>query len=474
MNDLPAKGAHIHLIAVCGVGMASLAGLLQAQGYHVTGSDENVYPPMSTYLSRIGIGVLSGYRKEHLVPRPDLVVVGNAVSRANPEAQVLMEQAIPYISFPQAIGRFLIGSRSSLVVAGTHGKTTTAGLAAWVLTRAGLEPGFFVGGVPANFGSGWNVGKGDKVVLEGDEYDTAFFDKGPKFLHYRPHNVILTSVEFDHADIYRDLVHLKSAFQRLMEIVPPDGRLVVCNDYPAALEVAGQARCRVITYGEADGAEWKADNIVVREGRSFFEPCWKGRSEGIVEVALIGHHNIQNALAVYVMARNLGLERSQLLDGFAGFAGVKRRQEIVGEQRGILVIDDFAHHPTAVRETVNAFRAAYPGRRLWAVFEPRSNTSRRNIFEQEFARALALADKVVVGGLYLPEKVPEEDRLSVAKVIEEINRLCGDDRAVAVEEARHIADYIGSNASSGDIVLVMSNGAFGGVHQKILEALAKG
>jgi UDP-N-acetylmuramate: L-alanyl-gamma-D-glutamyl-meso-diaminopimelate ligase len=474
MSDLPPSGAHIHLIAICGVGMASLAGLLQSRGYRVTGSDENVYPPMSTYLERIGIEVLSGYRQEHLTPLPDLVVVGNAVSRANPEAQATLEQAIRYISFPQAIGQFLIGSRNSLVVAGTHGKTTTSALCAWVLTRAGLEPGFFVGGVPTNFGSGWKVGNGNDVVLEGDEYDTAFFDKGPKFLHYRPRNVILTSVEFDHADIYRDLDHLKSAFRRLAEAVPTDGRVVVCHDYPAAMEVARQARCPVTTYGEKDAAEWKAINIVMREGRSFFEPCFRGRSEGVVEASVIGRHNIQNALAVYVMARSLGLERSQLLDGFSSFAGVKRRQEILGEQNGILVIDDFAHHPTAVRETVNAFRAAYPGRRLWAVFEPRSNTSRRKIFEQQFAEALALADKVVVGGLYMPEKVPEGERLSVAKVVEQTNRMCGDDRAVVLPEPDEIAAYVAENACSGDLVLVMSNGAFGGVHQKILKALGAG
>jgi UDP-N-acetylmuramate: L-alanyl-gamma-D-glutamyl-meso-diaminopimelate ligase len=471
MSDLPPAGSHIHLIAVCGVGMASLAGLLQAQGYRVTGSDENVYPPMSTYLERIGIDVLSGYRKEHLTPRPDLVVVGNAVSRTNPEAQAMLEQAIGHISFPEAIGQFLIGSRNSLVVAGTHGKTTTSALCAWVLTRAGLEPGFFVGGVPTNFGSGWKVGNGNDVILEGDEYDTAFFDKGPKFLHYRPRNVILTSVEFDHADIYRDLEHLKSAFRRLAEAIPADGRLVVCHDYPAAMEVARRARCPVTTYGEADAAEWRAINIVMREGRCFFEPCFNGRSEGVLEASVIGRHNIQNALAVYVMARILGLERSRLLDGFSSFSGVKRRQEILGERNGILVIDDFAHHPTAVRETINAFRAAYPGRRLWAVFEPRSNTSRRNIFEQQFAEALALADRVVVGGLYMPEKVPEGERLSVAKVVEQTNLACGDGRAVMLTEPDDIAAHIVENACPGDLILVMSNGAFGGVHQKILQRI---
>ena len=278
MSDLPRAGSHIHLIAVCGVGMASLAGLLQARGYRVTGSDQNIYPPMSTYLAEIGIEVLSGYRPEHVSNRPDLVVVGNAISRNNPEAQAVLGQNIPYISFPQALGRFLIGARTSLVIAGTHGKTTTTALAAWVLTRAGLDPGFFIGGVPLNFGSGWKVGTGDHIVIEGDEYDTAFFDKGPKFLHYRPRHVILTGVEFDHADIYRDLDHVKTAFGRLVDIIPADGSLVVCADYPAALEISSGARCGSVTYG--DRGDWTAGDIRFDQGRTFFEPCYRGKSEG--------------------------------------------------------------------------------------------------------------------------------------------------------------------------------------------------
>ena len=246
MNNPPPIGSRIHLVAICGVGMASLAGLLQSLGYRVTGSDQSVYPPMSTYLESIGIPILQGYRAEHLVPRPDLVVIGNAVSRNNPEAEVVLNEGLPYISFPQAIGQFLIRSRDALVIAGTHGKTTTAALAAWVLTRAGLEPGFFIGGVPLNFGGGWNPGKGNYVVLEGDEYDSAFFDKGPKFLHYRPRHVLLTSVEFDHADIYRDLDHLKNAFRQLAESVPSSGCLFGCSDYSAVSDVVRAARCRVL------------------------------------------------------------------------------------------------------------------------------------------------------------------------------------------------------------------------------------
>jgi UDP-N-acetylmuramate: L-alanyl-gamma-D-glutamyl-meso-diaminopimelate ligase len=469
MNQLLA-GSHIHLIAVCGVGMASLAGLLKSRGYKVTGSDQNVYPPMSTYLAEIGIEVLSGYRAEHLEPRPDLVVIGNAISRGNPEAEAVMRQDLEYISFPQALGEFLIGPRRSLVIAGTHGKTTTSALAAWVLTAAGLDPGFFVGGVPLNFGSGWRVGNGSHVVLEGDEYDTAFFDKGPKFLHYRPADVILTSVEFDHADIYRDLDHVKSAFARLIDIIPADGNLLVCSDYPAALSVASAVRSKRVTYG--DDGEWSAADVQFRDGRSFFTPSYKGRAEGQVEAAVIGRHNVKNALSVYAMGRALGIERERLLEGFRTFAGVKRRQEVRGERRGVVVIDDFAHHPTAVRETIEAVRAAYGGRRLWAIFEPRSNTSKRNIFEREFAAALALADCVLVAGVFQPEKVPEAERLSVQKLVQEANRLSGEPRALVVEGAAAIADYAAQNARSGDVLLVMSNGGFDGVHDKILHALA--
>jgi UDP-N-acetylmuramate: L-alanyl-gamma-D-glutamyl-meso-diaminopimelate ligase len=471
MNDRPSPGSHIHIIAICGVGMASLAGLLQSEGYRVTGSDQNVYPPMSTYLASIGIEVLPGFGAEHLSPRPDLAIIGNAISRNNPEAQAVLTCEIPYISFPQALGTFLIASRQSLVVAGTHGKTTTTALAAWVLTRAGLDPAFFVGGVPINFGTGWGSGKGNYVVLEGDEYDSAFFDKGPKFLHYRPRNVILTSVEFDHADIYRDLDHVKSSFHRLMDLIPQNGCLIFCSDYSAATEVAVSARCRVLSYGEAESADWTAINIAMREGRSFFEPHYGRKSEGPVELGLIGRHNVMNALAVYAMGREMGIDRPKLLEGFATFAGVKRRLETKGEKGGILVIDDFAHHPTAVRETINAVKGAYPKRRLWAAFEPRSNTSRRKIFEAEFAEALALADRVVLAALHQPEKVPESERMSVENVVREINRVKGEGRALVIERAQDIPSYVAQNSVAGDIVLVMSNGAFDGVQEKILPAL---
>jgi UDP-N-acetylmuramate: L-alanyl-gamma-D-glutamyl-meso-diaminopimelate ligase len=469
VSDRPAPGSHIHLIAVCGVGMASLAGLLQARGYRVTGSDQNIYPPMSTYLAEIGIDVWPGFRVEHLSPAPDFVIIGNAVSRGNPEAEHVLAHDIPYSSFPQALGEFLIGTRRSIVVAGTHGKTSTTALAAWILAKAGLAPGFFVGGVPLNFGSGWNPGAGDYVVLEGDEYDSAFFDKGPKFLHYRPCHVMLTSIEFDHADIYRDLDHVKQAFRRLMELIPADGNLIVCSDYSAATAVARAARSAVTSYGAA--GDWQAANIRFENGRSFFTPIYRGGTEGEVEAGVIGRHNVYNALAVYAMGRVLGIDRDRLIEGFATFKGVKRRQELKGERRGIVVIDDFAHHPTAVMETISAVKAAYPQRRLWALFEPRSNTSRRNIFASEFARALAGADRVIISELYQPEKVPDAERLSVAWVVAEINRIAKEDRAVMIVSSHDIAEYLAERAAPGDVVLVMSNGAFNGVQEKILRAL---
>jgi len=471
VNHLPPAGSHIHLIAICGVAMASLAGLLQSRGYRVTGSDQNVYPPMSTYLAQIGIEVQSGFAADHVAPPPDLVVIGNAVPGSNPEARAVLEQNIPYVSFPQALGQYLIGTRTSLVVAGTHGKTTTTALAAWVLTSAGVDPGFFVGGVPVNFGSGWKVGAGDCVVIEGDEYDTAFFDKGPKFLHYRPHHVILTGVEFDHADIYRDLDHVKSAFVRLMEIIPSHGSLILCSDYPAASEIAAAAPCQRVTYGDGD-ADWRAVNLEFHEGRTFFEPAYHGKSEGRIEVGVIGRHNVKNALAVYILGRILGMDRAKLGDGFRTFTGIKRRQEIRGQQRGVLVMDDFAHHPTAVRETIDAVRAAYRGRRLWAVFEPRSNTSKRNIFEREFAAALASADRILVAGVHQPEKIPDGERLSVDNVISRINRLSRDDRAGSAASAAEVAAVIARDCQPGDVVLVMSNGGFDNVHDRILRALA--
>ncbi len=474
MKDLPTPGSHIHLIAICGVGMGALAGLLQSQGYRVTGSDEHVYPPMSTYLAGLGIQVLSGYTEKHLVKRPDLVVVGNAISRNNPEAQTLLRLGIPYISFPQALGLFLIGSKRSVVIAGTHGKSTTTALLASALVKAGWDPSYFVGGIPVDMNSGFQQGRGEWAVLEGDEYDSAFFDKGPKFLHYKPEKAIITSLEYDHADIYRDLDHVKGAFVRLIEILPGSGSLLVCNEYESARSIAAIARCPVTFYGEGEPREWEARNISFFQGCTSFEPFYKGNGEGAVEIPMMGRHNVKNSLAVYAICREMGMGHPLLREALATFSGVKRRQEVKGKVGGITVIDDFAHHPTAVRETIEAVRAAYPKQRVWAVFEPRSNTSRRRIFQREFPEALGCADRVVLAGLYQAEKIPEGERLLPEHLIEEINRIKGDHRAVFIERPCDIPPFVAEEARSGDVVLIMSNGGFDGVPGEILRALAAG
>ena len=471
MNPDLRPGAHVHFIAVCGVGTGSLAGLLKQQGYRVTGSDENVYPPMSTFLESIGIDILPGFSEDHLGDVPDLVVIGNAVSRGNPEAEAVLRRGIPYVSLPQALGRFLIDGKHSVVVAGTHGKTTTTSLMSWVLVAAGLDPSFFIGGIPVNFGSGFRSGAGSWVVMEGDEYDSAFFDKGPKFLHYQPERVILTSLEFDHADIYRDLEHVKEAFRRLVEIIPPGGGLLVCDQAVHAEEIVRGAACRVASYGLGESADWQARHVRVAQGRTSFTPCYGGDAESRVEIPLIGRHNATNALAVYATAREIGLSPSDVRAALGSFRGVRRRQEIVGEAAGVLVIDDFAHHPTAVADTIAAVREAWPGRRLWAVFEPRSQTSRRRVFLAEFTGALARADRVVLPDLYHPEKIPEEERLSPAELVDCINRHRGDRAASYLPGVDDIARAVIGDAVEGDIVLVMSNGSFGDLPHKIVAGL---
>ena len=471
MNPDLSPGAHVHFIAVCGVGTGSLAGLLKQQGYRVTGSDENVYPPMSTFLESIGIDILPGFRETHLNDRPDLVVIGNAVSRGNPEAEAVLRRGIPYVSLPQALGRFLIDGKRSVVVAGTHGKTTTTSLMSWVLMAAGLDPSFFIGGIPVNFGSGFHSGAGSWVVMEGDEYDSAFFDKGPKFLHYRPERVILTSLEFDHADIYRDLEHVKDAFRNLIGIIPSGGSLLVCDEAVHARDLLDAAACPVLSYGAGDSADWQARDIRAGDGRMTFIPCFRGAAEDPVELPLIGRHNAGNALAVYATARGIGLSPPVIRSALATFRGVRRRQEVAGEAAGVLVIDDFAHHPTAVADTMTAVREAWPGRRLWAVFEPRSQTSRRRIFLTEFAEALARADRVILPDLYHPEKIPEAERLSSAELVDSINRRRGDRPASYLPGVDDIARVVIRDAVEGDIVLVMSNGSFGDLPHKIVAGL---
>jgi UDP-N-acetylmuramate: L-alanyl-gamma-D-glutamyl-meso-diaminopimelate ligase len=461
---------HIHLIAICGVGMSALAGMLQARGFRVTGSDQNVYPPVSTHLKALGIDLRRGFSPDHLADHPDLIVVGNAVSRSNPEVQAMLEQGLPFLSFPQALAEFFLRDRHPIVVAGTHGKTTTASLLAWVLESAGLDPSYMIGGIPRNFGTNYKLGNGTFFVVEGDEYDTAFFDKGPKFLHYRPRSAILTSVEFDHADIYRDLDHVKEAFRRFVRILPPDGYLAAGVDFPHVAELLESAPCRWESYGFANQAHWRAMNVEADEAVTRFLVRHHEQRTGTIRWQSFGRHNIQNALGVVAVAHHLGVSFGDIRRGLQSFAGVKRRQEVRGVVREITVIDDFAHHPTAIHETLAALRARYDGRRLWAIFEPRSATSRRAVFQEDFVEAFAGADRVVIAGLYNPDPLPLEARLSPERLAEEVARRCAKN-AVYLPKVEAIVEYVATGAQPGDVVVIMSNGGFGGIHEMLLEAL---
>jgi UDP-N-acetylmuramate: L-alanyl-gamma-D-glutamyl-meso-diaminopimelate ligase len=462
----------VHLLGVAGTGMGSFAGMLKAMGHHVTGSDQNVYPPMSDMLRAWGIEVMTPYRPENLdVARPDLVVVGNVIRRVNPEATAVRERRLPAMSFPAAFGSLFLRGRHGVVVVGTHGKTTTSALVAHLLVTAGLDPSFLVGGVTANSGSNFRVGKGPHVVVEGDEYDTAYFDKGPKFLHYQPRTAIFTSMELDHADIYRDEAHYASAFDRFVQLVPPDGLIAVSAAWPAAVALARNSRAGVVTYAVdlAHPADVQARGLVHRPDGVRFELVERGRTLGQIHLAAAGLHNVENALGAWAAVSRLGVPVQAYAAGCASFLGVRRRQEVRGEEEGVLVVDDFAHHPTAVRETVQALRARWPERRLWAVFEPRSNTSRRRLHQQAYAEAFDGASRV---SLKTPEKhdqVPEGEELDLPKLLSDL-RARGL-QADAMSEVPKLVAQVSSEARPGDVVLGMSNGSFGGFHAALLAAL---
>jgi UDP-N-acetylmuramate: L-alanyl-gamma-D-glutamyl-meso-diaminopimelate ligase len=463
---------HVHLIAIAGVGMAALAGMLKQRGLRVTGSDEKIYPPMSTLLERLEIPVLEGYRPDNLTPRPDVVVIGNKVSRGNAEVQAVLSAGLPYLSFPEALAEFFLTGRRSLVVVGTHGKTTSTAMLARVLEQAGRDPSVMVGGDSIDLGGNFKLGGGEFFVVEGDEYDSAFFDKGPKFLHYRPSAAILTAVEFDHADIYRDLAAVKAAFRRFVDLLPADAPLVVAHDFPHALEIGrGAARARVISFGSG-AAEWSIGALRDGGGCTEFGVCHRGRDEGELRINLPGRINALNALGVYALARTLGLTHDEIAAGLVRFSGVARRQEVVGELRGVTVIDDFAHHPTAVAGTLAALRQRYPGRRLWAVFEPRSNTSRRRVFQHEYVEALLAAEQVILGGVLRKDsdQVAEEELFSPAQLVADLRRRGGTARCL--DSADAIAATIAREAVAGDVVVMMSNGDFGGLRGKLIAALA--
>lgn len=465
----------IHLIGVCGTAMASLAGMLKARGHWVTGSDAAAYPPMSDQLVAMGIEVFQPYDAANLRDRPELVVVGNAISRGNAELEFVLDEKIPFRSMAAILhDEFLVG-RESLVVAGTHGKTTTTSMLAWIYEVAsrevaGLEPSFLIGGVAENFGTSFMVRDSKTFLLEGDEYDTAFFDKGPKFLHYFPDAAILTHVEFDHADIYDDLAAVKTAFKRFVNLIPRRGRLVAFDGSENVTECSSKAFCAVERYGLAGNSHWRVSELRHEDGGMWWRLDRAGEFFAELRLPMPGEHNAMNATAAAALAAGQGISAKAIAEALGTFRSVKRRLEVRAKVGGVTIIDDFAHHPTAIRETLRALREAYVGRRLWAVLEPRSNTLRRNVFEEALVESLALADRVVMASVFKSENIPEAERLVPEDVAGRLRELGVP--AVALADAEAIVEAIAPELEAGDVVAIMSNGGFGGIYTLLPQALA--
>jgi len=484
------KPRHIHLIGICGTAMASLAGMLQERGFRVTGSDAAAYPPMSTFLEALGIPVAQPFAEanlgshsegSHSDSRPDLVVVGNALSRGNVELERVLDERIPFCSLPQILhDEFLVG-KDVLVVAGTHGKTTTTSMLAWIFETAGLRPSFLIGGIAENFGRSFGLGEGKHFILEGDEYDTAFFDKGPKFLHYFPDSVILTSVEFDHADIYKDLDAVETAFKRLVNLVPRRGRIIAFDagasqipSIESSIESSidrclQKAFCPIERYGASDRADWKIANLKLGADRTSWSVLHDRKPWADFEFPLGGEYNVWNATAAAALAASYGISKDVIAKALATFRSVKRRLEVKAEINGITIIDDFAHHPTAIEQTIRALRARYPQSRLWVVLEPRSNTMRRNVLQDALARSLALADQIVVAAIFKSEAIPEDERLDLNRVIDEIKERGKQARIFADADA--IVNAIAPELREPDVVAILSNGGFGGIYEKLPQHL---
>src|SRR5579864_5045875 len=406
---------HIHLLGIAGAAMAPVAGMLKERGFHVTGSDVNVYPPASTLLTSLGIPWNEGYREENLKPVPDLAVIGNAISRGNPEVERILDDRIPYCSMPQLLEDYFLPGRTSIVVAGTHGKTTTTAMLAWIFQTAGRRPDFLIGGVAPNFGDrSYGLGGGEEFIIEGDEYDTAFFDKGPKFLHYHPAELILTSLEYDHADIYPDLESIALQFRRLVNLVPRRGRILIWGGSPELQRVSAKAFSPVETFGLTPECDWQAGDVLWNDSATEFRVARGGREVARIRLPLAGKHNVLDELAAVALAYGRGIERGVIEQALASFESVRRRMEIKGEANGVLVVEDFAHHPTAIRLTLEAARTRWPGRRIWAAFEPRSNTMRRKVFQDALTDSLAVADAIAIGPVDRPQMLADSERLSPA------------------------------------------------------------
>jgi UDP-N-acetylmuramate: L-alanyl-gamma-D-glutamyl-meso-diaminopimelate ligase len=468
LNCAPKQLNHIHIMGICGTGMAALAGMLQQSGYSITGSDSHVYPPMSDFLRKLNIPVFDGYSPENLQTIPDLVVVGNVITKKNPEAKTLSELQVPYLSFPQALSHFFINSRTSLVVAGTHGKTTTCSLLATALYVAELDPTFMIGGIVSEFGSNFRIGAGNFFVAEGDEYDTAFFDKESKFLHYQPKVAIITSIEFDHADIFTDLNAIKRAFRKFIALMPEDGLLIANFDDENVAELAADAPCEVQSYGFSSTYNWAIDKLVIKNGFTHFTVLKDGVTWAPFTVALAGKHNCMNSLAVCAVMNHLGVSKKIINTGLKSFAGVKRRQEVRGIENDITVIDDFAHHPTAVRETLAALKASYSGKKLIAVFEPRTNSSRRAIFQKDYVTSFDSADHIILREPVPLEGLSDDEGFSSRQLAKDlVNQRQLD--AEAFKTTDDILERLKNILRPGDVVAILSNGGFDNIHNRLLK-----
>jgi UDP-N-acetylmuramate: L-alanyl-gamma-D-glutamyl-meso-diaminopimelate ligase len=469
------KPRHIHLSGICGTAMASLAGLLQLEGHRVTGSDKAAYPPMSDLLSGLGIPVMEPYAERNLdatsdLPAPDLVVIGNALSRGNPEVERVLDERIPFTSMAALVHEEFLVGRTSLVVAGTHGKTTTTSLLAWIYQVAArenpaLEPSFLIGGVAENFGTSFQLRPTRTFIIEGDEYDTAFFDKGPKFLHYFPDALILTHVEFDHADIYADLDAVKTAFKRLVNLVPRRGLIVAFDGSPNVTDCVAGALCRVERYGFSETSDWRIQNLRHEDGLTRWEVWRGGALWAELAMSLAGEHNALNATAAAALATGQGIGKEAIVAALASFKSVKRRLEVRAQVAGVTVIEDFAHHPTAIRETLRALRSVYPNSRLWAVLEPRSNTLRRKVLESDLIASLRLADRVILAGVFQQQRIPEAERLNPEEVVRALN--AAGTPAVLRPDVDAIVNEIAPQLESGDVVAILSNGGFDGIYEKL-------
>jgi UDP-N-acetylmuramate: L-alanyl-gamma-D-glutamyl-meso-diaminopimelate ligase len=470
------EAKHVHVIGIGGSAMAPLAGMLRERGFRVTGSDTGVYPPASTQLESLGISFYNTFDAAHLQPAPDLVIVGNIIARGNPELEEALDRKIPYRSLPEILEEVFLPGRDSIVVSGTHGKTTTTAMLAWIFHSAGRRPNFLVGGVAENFGKSYGLGGGAEFILEGDEYETAFWDRGPKFFHYHPDDLIITSLEFDHADIYADFETYELAFRRLVNLVPRRGRVVIWGDTqdsgPALRRAASKAFCPVETYGFSAENDWIAREVVVDGEVTRFRLFHRGKEFSEFALAATGRHNVLNAAATIAVAHGRGISVDALAKALATFRSVKRRMDVKGEHGGILVVDDFAHHPTAVRATIEAARSRWPKRRLWAVLEPRSNSMRRKVFQESLPKALALADRVVLGSVFRAQQLGNENRMDPESVAASVRELGREARIFADSDA--IAEYLSREAKPGDLLLIMSNGSFDGLCEKLVKKLDRG